>query len=211
MPLTLCGTRRFVRECRASLSTGPTPPRLSVKPTVQLQLEPGRVVMTVEAELSEPSGRFGHVEAKVPAGLRIIQVSAAGLADWSTTADGRLRLMFDGSTASPRRRLRLMGSIPVSEDPLEIGSRQHRIARSVDRMAGHGDARGVSGGLVDFEARRCTGNRANDADFFGILGCGRDDFTAESSDLSRRRSAAARRDFVGADAGDESACSSIVR
>ena len=69
-PLTLCGTRRFVRECRASLSTGPTPMRLSVKPTVQLEFEPGRVVMTVEAELAEPSGRFGQVEAKLPAGLR---------------------------------------------------------------------------------------------------------------------------------------------
>ena len=40
------------------------PRRLSVKPTVQLQFEPGRVVMTVEAELSEPSGRFGQIEGE---------------------------------------------------------------------------------------------------------------------------------------------------
>ena len=127
-PLTLCGTRRFARECRASLSTGAMPTRLSIRPTVQLEFEPGRVVMTVEAELAEPSGRFGRVEAKVPAGLRMIQVSAPGLEDWSTTADGRLRLLFDGSTASSRKRLRLVGSIPVNEDPLKIGLQPHRIA-----------------------------------------------------------------------------------
>ena len=95
-PLTLCGTRRFVRECRASLSTGDNRGQASVKPTVQLQLEPGRAAMTVDAELSEPSGRFGHVEAKLPEGMQIIKVAADGLADWSTTADGRLHLMFDG-------------------------------------------------------------------------------------------------------------------
>ena len=125
--LTLCGTRRFVRECRASLSTGPAPLRLSVKPTVQLELEPGRIVMTVEAELSELSGRLGHAQARLPENIRIVQVTGDGLADWSTTADSRLHLMFDGSTASPRRRLRLLAWIPLTEEPFKIGSQQHRI------------------------------------------------------------------------------------
>lgn len=126
--LTLSGTRRFVRECRASLATGPAPPRLSVKPTMQLEFEPGRVVMTVDAELAEPSGRFGQIEAKIPAGLKIFEVNAVGLESWSTTADGRIRVMFNGFSGSPNRRLRLAGSIAVSENPLEIGSRPHRIA-----------------------------------------------------------------------------------
>jgi hypothetical protein len=126
-PLTLCGTRRFVRESRARLSTGETQPRLMVKPTVELRLEPGRAVMTVEAELAEPSGRIGRVEAHIPEGMRIIKVAADGLADWSTTADGRLHLMFDGSTAAPRRRVQLMAAVAVSEDPLRIGLSQHRI------------------------------------------------------------------------------------
>ena len=127
-PLTLCGTRRFVRECRASLTTGETPARLSVKPTVQLQLEPGRAVMTVEAELSEPSGRIGQVEARIPPGMQMIKVGAEGLADWSATTDGRLHLMFDGSSAEPRRRVELMAAIGVSDDPLRIGPSQHRIS-----------------------------------------------------------------------------------
>jgi hypothetical protein len=126
-PLTLSGTRRFMRECRASLSTGEIQARPSVKPTVQLQLEPGRAVMTVEAEFTEPSGRFGHIEGKVPDGVQIIKVGAEGLADWRTTADGRLHLMFDASTALPRRRAQIMAAVPVSEGPLQVGSRKHRI------------------------------------------------------------------------------------
>ncbi len=80
-PLTLCGTKRFTRECGASLLTGPTPLRVTVKPTVGLQLEPGRVLISVDAELSEPSGRFGEVVAKLPENSQIIRKFAAdGLA-----------------------------------------------------------------------------------------------------------------------------------
>jgi hypothetical protein len=125
-PLTVCGTKRFVRECLASLSTGEIAPRIAVKPTVRLQLEPGRAVMTVEAELSEPSGRFGHVEAKAPEGVQIKKVEAPGLSDWSTTADGRIHLMFDGQTTGPRRRIQLTATVPVTEDPLRALSSQHR-------------------------------------------------------------------------------------
>jgi hypothetical protein len=126
-PLTLCGTRRFVRESRASLSTGETPVHLTVKPTVELRLEPGRAVMTVDAELAEPSGRIGQVEATVRDGMRIIRVAAEGLADWSTTADGRLRLMFDGSAAAPRRRVQITAAVQESDDPFRIGSSKHRL------------------------------------------------------------------------------------
>ena len=65
-PLTLCGTSRFVRECRGSLRTSPTPTRIQVKPTVQLQIESGRIAMTVEAELVELSGHLRQVEAELP-------------------------------------------------------------------------------------------------------------------------------------------------
>ena len=40
-PLTLCGTSRFVRECHASLPTGPGPTRILVKPTVSFSLNRG--------------------------------------------------------------------------------------------------------------------------------------------------------------------------
>ena len=199
-PLTLCGTRRFVRECRASLTTGTTPARLSVRPTVQLEFEPGRVVMTVEAELSEPNGRFGQVEAKVPANLRMIEVSAVGLENWSLTADGRLGLSFDGSTASSRRSLRLVGSIPVGEDPLKIELRPHRIPvpwiewQNMEVFAGFLVASSIS--KLEDDARH-----RESRSFLRKRRWGRDDFTAKSAYVSRGRPAAARRDFMGVDPG----------
>ena len=77
-PLTLCGTSRFVRECRASLQTGPAPTRVQVKPTINVQIESGRIAMTVDAELSELSGHLRHVEVEVPENIQIIEVTAEG-------------------------------------------------------------------------------------------------------------------------------------
>jgi hypothetical protein len=126
-PLTLCGTSRFVGDCRASIPTGPVPARIVVKPTVGLQLESGRVVMAVEAELSENAGHLQRLEARLPDDLQINEITAEGLANWTVTPDRRLRLMFDHPVASPRRRLHLSAWIPLTEDPLKIGSRHHRI------------------------------------------------------------------------------------
>ena len=126
-PLTLCGTSRFVRDCQASLSTGPAPTRILVKPTVHLELESGRIAMTVEAELSELSGHLQRIEAQLPDGIRIVEVTGDGLTDWTMTPLGRLRLMFDRPLPRSGRLLRIHAWIPLAEDPLKIGSRQHRI------------------------------------------------------------------------------------
>jgi hypothetical protein len=125
--LTLCGTSRFVREARASLATGPTPTRILVKPAVGLQLEPGRIAVAVDAELTELSGHLRQMEAKLPESIRVTEVTAEGLTDWTTSRDERLRLMFDQPARGPRRRLRILGWIPVAEDPLQTGLRQHRV------------------------------------------------------------------------------------
>ena len=126
-PLTLCGTSRFVGECRASLRTSPTPTRIQVKPTVQLQIESGRIAITVEAELVELSGHLRQVKAELPEGIRVIQVTAEGLTDWTISADHRLHLRFDRTIVRPRRRLHIFAWTPLSEEPLKGGSRQHRI------------------------------------------------------------------------------------
>ena len=126
-PLTLCGTSRFVRDCRASILTGPAPARIVVKPTVALQLESGRIAVVVEAELSENAGHLSRLEAELPDNLILNEVTVEGLADWSVTPDHRLRLVFGRPVASQRRRLRLSAVIPMSEDPLKTGSRHHRI------------------------------------------------------------------------------------
>jgi hypothetical protein len=125
--LTLCGTSRFLRDCRATLATGPTPPRLLVKPTVVIQLESGRIAMTVDAELSELSGHIRQLEAQLPENMRITQVTAEGLTDWTTSSDSRLHLKFERPVSGSRRHLRVSGWLPLVQDPLQIGSRQHRI------------------------------------------------------------------------------------
>ena len=128
-PLTLCGTRRFVRECRASLAD---------RGDAVAALGQADRAAPARARARDGDGRGRAlraircasviVEARIPRDLRITQVSAPGLGDWSTTDGGRLQLMFDGSNGPSRRRLRLVGFIPVSEDPLKIGPHQHRIA-----------------------------------------------------------------------------------
>ena len=77
--------------------------------------------------------------------------------------------MFDGSAAASRRRLRLMGWIPVTEDPLKIGSRQHRIA--VPWIDGR-TWRSLAGFLVasSISKLEMQGAIGNDADLFGIVG-----------------------------------------
>jgi hypothetical protein len=126
-PLTLCGTSRFVRECRGTLQTGPVPPKVQVKPTIQVQIESGRVAISVEAELSELAGHLRHLQAEVPENIQIIEVTADGLSDWTISADHRLHLMFDRPVTRPKRRLRIVAWIPLSEEPLEISTRKHQV------------------------------------------------------------------------------------
>jgi hypothetical protein len=126
-PLTLCGTSRFVRELRASLATGPAPARILVKPDVQLRLESGRIGMTLRAELTEQSGQLRDLEAELPSHIRLVDVTADGLADWTITPDNRLRLLFDRRLPGPTRVLRILAWIPLAEDPLKIGPRRHRV------------------------------------------------------------------------------------
>jgi hypothetical protein len=126
-PLTLCGTSRFVRECRAVLPTGLAPTRVQVKPTVDLQIESGRIAMTVDAELGELSGHLRRIEVEVPENIQIIDVTSEGLTDWVTPGDRRLHLMFDRPITRPKRHLRILAWIPIVENPLQISTGQHRV------------------------------------------------------------------------------------
>jgi hypothetical protein len=126
-PLTLAGSSRFVRALHATLQTGPTPSRIQVRPTVQLQIESGRIVLVVDAELSARSGRLPIIEAELPAGIQITQVTGEGLTDWMISADHRLHLIWDRQGAVSSRHVRISGWIPVTDDPMKVGPRQYRI------------------------------------------------------------------------------------
>jgi hypothetical protein len=126
-PLTLCGTTRFVREARASILTGPAPIRILIQPTVGIQLESGRIGVSVLAELTEQSGPVRELDAQLPEGMRVTEVIADGLVEWTITPEHGLHLLFGRQPPRPRRLLRIAAWTPFAEDPLKIGPRQHRL------------------------------------------------------------------------------------
>jgi len=126
-PLTLCGTSRFVGDCVATLRTGPTASRAQVKPTVSLNIESGRVAMTVEAEIAELAGHLLQLDVLLPENFLIVEVSGEGLTGWRVGLDRQLRLTFESRVARPRRLVRIVGWIPVSADPLKVGPLERRL------------------------------------------------------------------------------------
>ncbi len=126
-PLTLCGTSRFVGDCVATLRTGPTASRAQVKPTVQLNIESGRVSMTIEAEIAELAGHVLQLDVSLPENFRIVEVGGEGLTGWRVGLDRQLRLMFDSRVARPRRMVRIVGWIPLSDDPFKVGPPGRRL------------------------------------------------------------------------------------
>ena len=126
-PFTLCGTSRFVRECRAALPTGPALARIHVKPTIQVQIESGRIAITLQAELTQLAGHLRHAEVTVPEDIEIIEVIAEGLSDWTISADHHLRMVIERPISRAKRHLRVFGWIPLREDPLQLNARQHHV------------------------------------------------------------------------------------
>ncbi len=126
-PLTLCGTRGFNGDLGAALQTGPAPPRIVIHPAEQIRVESGRIVVAVDADIHEVSGHSPIMEAELPAGMQLTQVAGEGLLDWTLSADRRLHLTWQHRGPVPREHLRIVGWIPLNEDPLKTGNRQHRV------------------------------------------------------------------------------------
>jgi hypothetical protein len=116
-PLTLSGAWRFSRAPALSVRAGPVAVQLTVRPKLELRLASGRADLRLDADLTEVSGRAYEVDIEVGAALRVVEVDAEGLTDWSRVARDRLRLRFDGAPAK-RRKIRLRGWIPVPSDPM---------------------------------------------------------------------------------------------
>ena len=126
-PLTFCGTSRLGRDNVASLSTGPAPHRIDVRPTVQLRIESGRIVVLADAEVIQTSAPSPILEAKLPEGMRVTGVIGEGLIDWAVGPGRRLHLCWRRGETHARRIVRILGWIPVAGDPLEFGGGRRRI------------------------------------------------------------------------------------
>ncbi len=116
-PATLAGALRGTGPARARVASGPVRPCAAVVPQVQVQVEPGRLLVSAEARVTELEGPLREVVVQVAPSWKIIRVAANGLTSWSQAASDRLRLRFDGPDAGPRQ-IRLEGWIPVVSDPL---------------------------------------------------------------------------------------------
>ncbi len=118
--LTFSGACRLGRESSAILTTGPAPARILVKPTITIAVEPGRLGLAVEADLTDLSGRPNVLAAQLPVGMRPVDVSGDGVREWSIDAANRIRIAFNAPAIGGRRRIRLNGWIPVLLDPLKV-------------------------------------------------------------------------------------------
>jgi hypothetical protein len=120
-PLILAGTGRFIGTPAVSIATGPSSAQLLVDSEVQLAIEPGRIAVNVEAELTTVSGRSDLVELALPPALEVVLVEANGLSDWTRPARDRLTLRFE-SAILQRRSVRIQAWLPVLSDPLATGA-----------------------------------------------------------------------------------------
>ena len=119
---TFAGAARFDGVAELVLRAGPSRERPRVRPSVALEIAPGRIDVRAEAELTDESGAPRELEATIPPDLRLARVEAPGLTDWSRPADDRIRLRFDGDPAPMPRTIRVAGWIPVDADPMAAGA-----------------------------------------------------------------------------------------
>ncbi|MDB5349976.1 MAG: hypothetical protein JWN86_1223 [Planctomycetota bacterium] len=121
---TFAGASRFLGSPELALATGPPRSRPRVRPTIQVELTPGRLETRVEAAWSEVDGTSREAEIRIPGDLRVVRVESPGLTDWTRPTDDRLRLRFDAEVPSPRRTIRIDGWVPIDGDPMASGSTQ---------------------------------------------------------------------------------------
>lgn len=113
---TLAGVVRFNTPPRRSLAVGPPTPRTEVRSKLRADVEPGRLNLTVEAELLALEGRQDEFVVRPPSGWRVLSVSGPGVRDWSQAEDGRIRIRLPGERLA-RPLLTLEGWMALPPPP----------------------------------------------------------------------------------------------
>ena len=117
---TLAGAARVGTPARMEIATGPPRASPHVRPSVLLEISPGRLDVMADATWTGTPGAR-EIEIGVPRDLRLTRVECVGLSDWEQVADDRLRLRFDGDLPPGARRIRIVGWTPLEGDPLSPG------------------------------------------------------------------------------------------
>ncbi|HEV3162732.1 MAG TPA: hypothetical protein VGZ22_01730 [Isosphaeraceae bacterium] len=140
--LVWAGACRFARVPTIEVTTGPALLRRAVRQTVQVKVEPGRLDVQVDAELTDRVGRSFDVELSIHRDWHLVRAEGEGLVSWSRPAPDRLRLQFDGKDTA-RRLVRLEGWLPIVSDPLATANLRRQAAVPWPRWVRAAEERGT--------------------------------------------------------------------
>jgi hypothetical protein len=113
----LSGALRFLRTPDVEVATGYAIPEPAVRQNVQVAIEPGRLEVRADAEITDMAARSFDAWVTIPRDMNVLDVEADGLAAWDRSEPDRIHLLFRNAVAEPRM-FRLRGWIPVLADPL---------------------------------------------------------------------------------------------
>ena len=119
-------TIRLPQPPNASAWVGPVPDRRSMRQSVRLTAESGRLDVQIDAELDDLAGRSFEIGARLPEALRLVRVEADGLTTWSRPTPDRLSLRFDGRATS-RRLIQIRGWLPAIGDPMAVETTRREV------------------------------------------------------------------------------------
>jgi hypothetical protein len=123
---TLAGAIRFAVSPRIDVATGPAPVRTAARPAVDVEIQPGRLVVRSQVVLTDIEGHLREAIVPLPGAFRLVRVEASGLTSWSRPSREQLRLRFDGPDLGPRT-LTIEGWVAVASDPLATQPAQHAV------------------------------------------------------------------------------------
>lgn len=94
-PLTLAGTVQFQKSPQSTIGVRPVQPSVNLRPSVTLNIEPGRIGWSLLADFQRESGNLFETSLTLPSGLELTNVEGPHLIGWHRS-DDRLILSFEG-------------------------------------------------------------------------------------------------------------------
>ncbi len=115
---TFSGAVKPLDTTKLDALIGPSTDRPRVRPSVQLELVPGRLDVRASFEILDGASRPREWTFTIPPDLRVVRVEAPGLTDWGKVGTDRLRLRFDAEPLVAGVVIRIDGAVSVEEDPM---------------------------------------------------------------------------------------------
>lgn len=128
MSSTLAGAIRFQTTPDTRLLSVPAEPNATIRPSVHLLVQPGRLVLRSQTELIPGTPAPDEYQIRIPSELHVVKVAADGLTDWSRPEPDLLRLRFDRDLSGPRTRtVQLEGWVGVATTPMSPETDMHDL------------------------------------------------------------------------------------